>query len=71
MIKYNKLFDLLMERGVSTYQLRRDKLIGQGTLTNIRNGTGNLSIHTIDRLCALLNCQPSDFLEYVPDGDEQ
>ena len=31
-IVYNKLFTLLKEKGYSTYRIRQEKLIGQGTL---------------------------------------
>jgi putative transcriptional regulator len=66
-IKYDKLFTLLKERGINTTRIRRDKIIGQGTLTAIKNGTGGLDAKTISKLCALLDCQPGDIMEYVPD----
>jgi putative transcriptional regulator len=64
-IKYDKLFALLKEKGYSTYRIRQEKLIGQGTLTALRNGTGGLDAKTLDRLCAVLKCQPGDIIEYV------
>ena len=30
----------------------------------------NVDISTIDKLCKVLNCQPADILEYVPDEEE-
>ena len=68
-IKYDKLFALLKEKGINTTIIRRDKIIGQGTLTAIKNGTGGLDARTIEKLCKLLNCQPGDILEYV-EGEE-
>lgn len=71
-IVYNKLFALLKEKGYSTYKIRQEKLIGQGTLTAIKNGTGGLDAKTIARLCEVLDCQPGDLMEYVkPDGGVQ
>ncbi len=67
-IVYNKLFDLLRERGYTTYKIRKEKLIGQGTLTAIKNGTGGLDAKTISRLCEILSCQPGDIMEYIPEG---
>lgn len=64
-IVYDKLFVLLKEKGYSTYRIRKDKLIGQGTLTAIKNGTGGLDSKTIARLCETLDCQPQDIMEYV------
>lgn len=69
-ISYKKLFDLLNEKGWTTYKIRKEKLIGQGTLTSLKNGTGGLDSKTIARLCKILNCQPGDLMEYVPDKED-
>ena len=66
-IVYTKLFDLLKEKGYSTYRIRKEKLMGQGTLTALKNGAGGLEHKTIERLCQVLDCQPGDLMEYVPD----
>lgn len=71
MISYEKLFCLLKEQGWSTYRIRKEKLIGQGTLTALKNGTGGLDHKTISRLCSVLNCQPGDIMEYVPDDEQK
>ena len=67
MISYNKLFSLLKENGWSTYKIRQERLIGQGTLTALKNGTGGLDSKTINKLCMTLDCQPGDLMEYIPD----
>ena len=64
-IVYTKLFELLKAKGYTTYRIRQEKLIGQGTLTAIKNGTGGLDAKTIARLCEVLECQPGDLMEYV------
>lgn len=64
-IVYTKLFERLKEKGYTTYKIRQEKLIGQGTLTAIKNGTGGLDAKTIARLCEVLECQPGDLMEYV------
>ena len=68
-IVYTKLFALLKDRGYSTYKIRRENLMGQGTLTALRNGTGGLDSRTIDKLCRVLDCQPGDIMEYVEERD--
>ena len=68
-IIYTKLFDLLKEKGYSTYRIRQEKLIGQGTLTALKNGTGGLDAKTIARLCEVLDCQPGDLMEYVKSAE--
>lgn len=69
-ISYEKLFDRLKEKGYTTYRIRKENLIGQGTLTAIRNGTGGLDAKTIDRLCRVLDCQPGDIMEYIPEAEQ-
>ncbi len=55
----------LKERGYSSTKIREQKLIGQSYLQQIRHGE-LVSWKTIDTLCALLDCQPGDLVEYVP-----
>lgn len=66
-IKYKiDVLEALKVAGYSTYKLRKDKLIGEATIQRIRNGEP-VSWENISTLCALLNCQPGDLLEYLPD----
>lgn len=69
-IRYDKLFKLLDEKGISTYYLRQNKIMGQQTYYNLKNGKGNLGTETLEKLCKLLDCQPGDLMEYVPDKEE-
>ena len=69
-IVYDKLFALLKEKGYSTYRIRQEKLIGQATMTAIKNGTGGLDAKTIARLCETLDCQPGDLMEYVKEDPQ-
>lgn len=61
---------LLNDKGYSQNRIRREKLIGQATLTQIRHGE-IVSWKTIETICKLLNYQIGDIVEYVPDGDEK
>lgn len=70
-IVYDKLFALLKEGGYTTYKIRQERLIGQGTLSAIKNGTGGLDAKTIARLCEVLDCQPGDLMEYVRDPEAE
>jgi putative transcriptional regulator len=69
-ISYRKLFDLFKEKGITTTRIRRENILGQGTLTAIKNGKGGLDSKTIAKLCKLLDCQPGDIMEYVDDIEE-
>ena len=68
-ISYSKLFEMLENRGISTYYLRQNKIMGQQTYYNLKNGKGNLGTETLEKLCKLLDCQPGDLMEYIPDGE--
>lgn len=65
-IKYDKLIALMRERGITSYTLKRDNIIGQATYKKIMEG-GDIDTRTIAKLCKLLNCQPGDILEYSDD----
>lgn len=56
----------LKARGYTSSRIRGEKLIGQSYLQQIRHGE-LVSWKTIDTLCMLLDCQPGDIVEYVPD----
>lgn len=68
-IKYDKLIALMQERGVTSYTVKNQKIIGQATYKKIMQG-GDIDTRSIDRLCRYFGCQPGDILEYVPDPDE-
>ena len=68
-IVYGKLLNLMKEKGITSYTIRQNNIIGQATLKKIKNG-GDIDTRTISKLCKLLDCQPGDILEYVPDEEE-
>ena len=67
MIVYDKLFDLMRERGLTTYKIRKDKIISENALSALRHNK-SVTIDTINRLCVALKCQPGDILEYIEDN---
>jgi len=68
-IKYDKLLLLLDKKGITSYTVKKDNLIGQATFKKIKEG-GDIDTRTIAKLCALLDCQPGDIMEYVPEDGE-
>lgn len=67
--KYDKLFDLFKEKKITTYKIRKENIISQAALTKMKNCNGNIDTRTLERLCAILHCQPGDIMEYVPDEE--
>lgn len=66
MITYQKLFDLLSKKGkTSTYYLRQNGF-SAATVDKLRKNE-IVTTETISRICALLECQPGDLMEYTPD----
>ena len=59
----------LKEAGYSTYRIRKNKIVGEATLQQIRENRP-VSWDILNLICALLNCQPGDLLEYVPDEND-
>lgn len=64
------ILEALKEKGYTTYKLRKDNILSQSTLQKLREGKG-LAWENIERLCALLDCQPGDLLEYKNNAQER
>ena len=59
---------LLREAGYKSVRLREEKILGGATMQKLRRHV-MVSAHELDVICALLNCQPGDILEWVPDDE--
>ena len=67
-IKYKiDILAALKEKGFSTYRLRKDKILGEATIQQLRRSE-NVSWENISRICEMLGCQPGDILEYVSEA---
>ena len=63
MIKYDKLWETMKEKGITSYRLGKMGF----PLSNyyaMKRGE-NISTHTLDQLCRLLQCKVEDILEYL------
>ena len=56
----------LKEKGITTYQIRQEKLLSESTVQKLRAGIG-VSWENLETLCRLLDCQPYDLIEFVKD----
>lgn len=66
MIIYAKLLAMMKEKGLTTYKIRKDSIISQRALSSIIHNQ-SITMETVNKLCAALDCQPGDILEYVKD----
>lgn len=65
-ISYNKMWKLLIDRNMSTADLRKNANIAPNTMTKLRrNESVNLAI--LSRVCAVLQCDFGDIIEYIPE----
>lgn len=60
---------LLKDRGYPAIKLRRDKVFGEATMQKMRHKKIT-SMNEFAKLCSLLDAQPGDLIEYVPDQPE-
>lgn len=66
MIKYKiDIMAALKEKGYSSYKLRKNRILSEKVMTDIRKSKVTMS--TLNQVCRLLNCQPGEILEYLPD----
>ena len=67
-LKYKiNVLDVLKEKGVSSYTLRKEKLLSESTIQKLRNGEG-VSWDNLETLCKLLECNIGDILDYEKEG---
>jgi DNA-binding Xre family transcriptional regulator len=65
-MKYYKLFDLLNRRNITKTKMRIDLGMSTKTLAKI-SAHESLSMEIIEKICAYLDVQPGDLMEYVDD----
>ena len=66
MIVFDKLWQMMAQKGVSTYQLREKCGIDSKTVRRLR-ANDNMETKTLNKLCAALSCRIEDIMEYRPD----
>ncbi len=64
MIKFDRLWETMKEKGISTYMLREKGGIDSKTILRLK-ANENIETKTLDRLCATLDCKLADIAEYV------
>lgn len=71
MLKYKiDVADALERRGFGAYQARKSGLLSQDTLKKVCSESTSITLDSLNGLCAILDLQPKDILEYV-EGEEE
>ena len=64
MIVYDKLWETMKQRTVTQYALIKEYGISTGQLDRLRKNE-NVSTHTLDMLCQILQCRLEDVAEII------
>lgn len=64
-----EILQALKAAGYNTTRLRREKLLAENTIQQIREGK-LVSWANIARICSMLQCQPGDILAYEANTGE-
>ena len=66
MISYARLWKTMAEQNTTTYTPRVKHGISHATVQRLQADLP-VSTHTLNKLCAILNCGLEDIAEYIPD----
>ena len=59
----------LKAAGYSSYRLRQEKVLVEGTLQKMRSGNIAIALESLGVVCGILHCQPGDLVEWISDED--
>lgn len=68
-ISYKPFQKLLIDKGLKKQDVMRSANISNATMAKL-NTNDYVSLEVIDKLCAALNCQPGDLIEYTPKQED-
>lgn len=66
MILFDKLWETMKQKNISTYQLREHCGIDSKTVRRLR-ANENMETKTLNKLCNYLQCNLNDIAEFIPD----
>ena len=66
MIVFDKLFEKMAQKGITTYKLREECGIDSKTLRRLK-ANDNIETKTLNKLCIALNCRLEDIAEFIPE----
>lgn len=69
MIIYKDIIAKLKEAGYNTNKIRKEKIMSEGTLTNIRQNRC-ITTDTLNLICKLTGCTVEELIEYVEERKE-
>lgn len=67
MIRYDRLWDTMANRGMTQYKLIKFHGFSAGQIGRLKKNM-HVSTHTLETLCRLLDCRIEDIVEYATDA---
>lgn len=67
-VSFKKYFKLVDERGISYSQMLKEASISGNILTRMRRNEYVL-LESIEKICRVLECDITDILEFLPEGE--
>lgn len=64
MVSYRPLWEKMKSKNITTYTLINKWGINPRTVNNLKHNKG-ITVDTLEKLCAILNCTPNDIIEFV------
>lgn len=68
MIVFDKLWETMKQKGVSTYWLREKCGIDRKTIRRLK-ANENMETKTLNKLCIALDCRLEDIAEFIEEGE--
>lgn len=68
MISFEKLWQTMEKKHITTYQLREKCGIDSKTVRRLK-ANDNMETKTLNKLCVALDCRLEDIAEYIPDNE--
>lgn len=65
MICFDPLWATMKKKKITQYYLIKNGLVSSGQLSRLR-ANSNVSTHTIDMLCEILDCGVDEIMTYIP-----
>ena len=65
------LYVMMAKRKMSVTQLSEELDITMANVSILKNGKAKaVKLDTLNKICKILDCQPGDILEYIPDEED-
>lgn len=68
MISYEPLWNTMKDRNITTYTLIYKEGFSPQIINNLRHNK-SITMHTLQKLCKILDCTPNDVVEFIGDTE--